>query len=267
MVSLTRGKSASDSKSDIQPCVDCEARFNQAPSQRVIANTAGAAVAPCVTELRWGRTVFFDRVDSWIKSDVLRQHQGLRRGAWSGFAKYLAIFIIAPLFISEAMFIAGLVAIPVSAIIALPPLLMLIYWVRFFVHQARLRPIPKPLERRNLAKSAGRFAIMSLGLLTIPFWASDFRFGPYVATVFLLGLSLMISLGVLKKAPRWNALAAIPALGTSILYLYSLPFEISRTLPWGMSLLILFAASALAFLYFEARHNRADLYTDNGRQS
>jgi hypothetical protein len=211
--------------------------------------------------------VFFKQVDGWIKCDALRQNKGLRNGAWLGFAKYFFIFIIAPLLISEAIFVVGLVAIPVSVIIALSLLLFLIYWVRFFVHQARVRPIPKPLERRNLAKSAWRFAYMSLALFTIPFWASNFRSGPYVATVFLFGLSLTILLGMFKNAPRWNALAAMPALGISVLYLYSLSFGISRTFPWGMFLLILFTGSALSFLYMEARHNGSDVHIDNGQQS
>jgi hypothetical protein len=179
----------------------------------------------------------------------------------------MALFVFAPLFVSEALFAAGVVAVPVPAILTLPLLLFLIYWVRFFVHQARLGPMLKPMERGSLAKSAGRFVLISLGLFTIPFFASDFRFGPHVATVFLIGFSLMISLGAFKNAPRWNALAAMPALGLAVLYLYSLSFEISRTFSWGTFLLILFAASALPFLYFEARHNRADVHTDDGRQS
>ena len=236
-------------------------------SQSVIAHTAGAASASCVTDLCWGRTVFFEKVDDWIKSDVLRQRQGLRNGAWAGLVKFMALFVFAPLFVSEALFATRVVAIPVPVILTLLLLLFLIYWVRFFVHQTRLGPMPKPMERGSLAKSAGRFVLMSLGLFTIPFLASDFRFGPYVATVFLIGFSLMISLGTLRNAPRWNALAAMPALGISILYLYSLSFEIIRTFSWGMFLLILFAASALPFLYLEARHNRADVHTDDGRKS
>jgi hypothetical protein len=157
--------------------------------------------------------VFFEKADGWIKSDVLRQHQGLRNETWAGLVKFMALFVFLPLLVSEALFIGGVVAVPVPLILTLPLLLFLIYWIRFFVHRARLGSIPKPMERGNLVKSARRFAVMSLGLFAIPFFASDFRFGPYIAAVFLVGLAFMILLGAFKKAPRWNALATIRAIG------------------------------------------------------
>lgn len=213
-----------------------------------------------------GGNVFFEKVDGWIKSDVLCQHHGPRRGAWAGLVKFTALFVFAPLFVSEGLFIANLVAVPVPIILTLLTLLFLTYWIRFSVHRAHLAPIPRPMKERSLTKSAGRFVLMSLGLFTIPFFASNFRLGPYVATIFLIGFALMITLGAFKKAPRWNALAVMPALGISALYLYSLSFEIGPTFPWGTFLLILFATTALLFLYFEARQNRAEVHTDDDQQ-
>jgi len=88
----------------------------------------------------------FSVIDAWIKADVLLHEQARQRGDMiraalpgRGFLRFFLIFIVFPLVASEAMYIAGLPALP-------PPVIILVlfgafcafFW-RYFTHRRQVK--------------------------------------------------------------------------------------------------------------------------------
>lgn len=74
----------------------------------------------------------------------------------------------------------------------------------------------------------------------------------------LAALMLLLVLGGLRKAPRRNALAIVPALSFSLLYVYSTGREMSSSFPWGFSLVVVIVVCSLAFFLLERRAAQED---------
>ncbi len=88
----------------------------------------------------------FDRVDRWIVADARRHKAARDSGAfWQqtlpgpGFWKYLALFMIVPLLVSEIVFMAGLPALPPKVVILALFGVLGVYVGRYFAHSAALR--------------------------------------------------------------------------------------------------------------------------------
>ena len=104
-----------------------------------------------------------------------------------------------------------------------------------------------------IMKALGKFMFMSLLLMAIPFFASNFKFGTLISTVFLVFFAVLVWIGVFKNAPKRNALAVLPALSFSAAYLYYVWNGSIPNFPWAVILLALWMVCAALFTYREFR--------------
>lgn len=103
----------------------------------------------------------------------------------------------------------------------------------------------------KLISPVARFVLAVFGLLAVTFFASDYTRGSIAWSVFLFLLMCVILLGIIKRAPRRNALAIVPAFTFAALYSYSTENRMSDDFPWGLSLAALTIACGVAFLLLE----------------
>lgn len=96
-----------------------------------------------------------------------------------------------------------------------------------------------------------KFAIMSLLICAVPFFAENFENGPFISSCFLILFLLAISLGLFPKAPRRNALSVIPALVISILFTLNTALGSVPDLPWGAAIFTSWLAAGVLFFRYD----------------
>ena len=102
---------------------------------------------------------------------------------------------------------------------------------------------------KPVVSNVGKFMFMSLLLMAIPFFASNFRAGAFLSTLFLLIFGVLVWVGIFKNAPKRNALAVLPALSFSAAYSYYVWNGSIPSFPWAATLLGFWIICAALFVY------------------